>query len=111
MTSHEYANRLKEIADFLLGRPEFEVAHGLYFYQRFDDKDKFVAAAKALGSGVKSVSSIFHEPEISFTPSAAKEFVITIPRDKVCRKVKDAEYECDPFFSPGELEAVLGGKA
>lgn len=105
MTSHEYANRLKEIAEFLLSRPAFEVANMPLVLQMYYDKDKFLAAALSLGSGKKEFTD-GSWPEVKFFPDACPEIRLSIPRDKVCRKVQDVVWECEPFLSPEE-EATL----
>lgn len=72
-----------------------------------NDRNKFLAAAKALGTGKKD----FTEDTIKFTVKQEwGEFSISASRNIVCRLIKPAEYECDPFLSPEE-EKDLGGAA
>lgn len=106
MTSYAYAQRLREIADFLLSRPEFEVVNGPYMFQMYYDKDKFMAAALSLGSGKKEFTEGAW-PEVKFHPNDYPEIMLSIPRDKVCRKVQDVVWDCEPFLSQAE-EAQLG---
>lgn len=105
MKSHEYGKRLKEIGDFLLSREEFETDIGPRLFFHYYDKDRFMNTVKALGSGKKTVSD-GQWPECVFTPSSVLEIQVSIPRDKVCRKVQDIKWECEPFLSADE-EALL----
>lgn len=41
--------------------------------------------------------------------SESLHFWLTIPRNRICRKVQDAVWECDPIFEEGELEALAAG--
>lgn len=107
-SSHEYARNLQKLAEWLLARPEFEI--GRYDTRSFTifsyyDKDQFLAAVRALGAGKKK----FTDREVQFEielPFA--EIRVDAPRDKVCRLIRPAEYECDPFLSDSEL-AQIGG--
>jgi len=107
MNSHEYAARLKAIADFLLLRPEFKAANKPMLFQMFYEKDGFLAAVKALGSGTKEVSGGAY-PEVKFQSLACPELRLSIPRDKVCRKVQDVVWECEPFLSQQEEKSLTG---
>lgn len=106
MTSHEYAQRLKEIADFLLSRPAFATANAPMALQMYYDKDKFMAAALSLGSGKKKFTD-GQWAEVKFCPDGYPEIMLSIPRDKVCRKIQDVVWDCEPFLSAAE-EASLG---
>ena len=111
-TSHDWARNIKAFAEFLLSRPAFEISYSwstelrqMTFWS--DDKDKFLHAAKSLGAGKKE----FTGDNVKFTVKHEwGEFTITAPRNVVCRLIKPAEYECDPFLSPDE-EKILGGAA
>ncbi len=105
MKSHEYAEKLIDAAVALLKRPEFEVANDPHFYQGYYDKEKFLAAARALGSGKKEFTSDLYS-ELRFKPDAVAGMALTIPRDKVCRKVRDEEWECESMLSPDEVESL-----
>lgn len=108
-TSHDYARDLQKMADWLLTRPAFETggySRGHHYF-RFYEKDQFVDAAKSLGTGKKQ----FTADEISFKVELPFGSInIEAPRNIVCRLVRPAEYECDPFLSPEE-EKSLGGAA
>ncbi len=110
-TSHDLAHNMKAFADFLLSRPAFGLPYNalvlkcISFYS--GDKDKFLSAAKSLGTGKKEFTS----EEVRFTVTGEwGEFTIKAPRSTVCRLIKPAEYDCDPFLSPDE-EKSLGGAA
>ena len=111
-TSHDWALNIQAFAEFLLSRPEFEISYSFPTETRqmtfwSDGKDQFLAAAKALGTGKKE----FTDNEVKFTVAHEwGEFTIKAARAVVCRLVKPAEYECDPFLSPDE-EKQLGGVA
>ena|SRR6185369_13301372 len=109
-TSHDYARALQEAAAFFLAHPAFDIDRPRAYsfnYFRFYKKELFIAAVKALGTGKKSGddSSIqFH------VKSGDVEVTISAPRGMVCRLIRPAEYDCDPFLSPEE-EKELGGAA
>lgn len=108
MTSHDYARELKRVADCLERREEFdlpdyldEVALKLSY---FDDKKRFLAAVRALGTGTKGPDKYITNDYI-FTP-AFGGLRIQAERNTVCRLVRPAEYECEPLLSPEEEQAV-----
>ena len=105
MKSHEYAKRLQEIGEFLLSRPEFDTDGSPHVFFHLYSKDKFLPAVKALGAGTKEFTEGTF-PEVIFRPTGADEIQVSIPRDKVCRKVQDAVWECEPILSADELEQV-----
>lgn len=105
MNSHEYAEKLKQVADFLLSRPNFEADSGPTLYMYFGgDKARFLRAAKAVGSVKKAYSQ--HDFEVR--PVAHPELVIYASRDAVCRKVQEEKWECESLLSEAE-QAELGG--
>ena len=100
MNSHEYANKLKELAEFLLSRPEFETStdRGPSIYQYFWSKEPFLAAVKALGAGTKEYDST----DLNYSPAAFPYMKVSISRTKVCRKVQEEKWECEPLLSQEE---------
>ena len=110
MNSHEFAKRLHEIADFLLSRPEFKTAGTPFIFQSYYDKDEFLAAVKAVGSGKKSEENYTSHPDICFEPTGAPEITLRIAKNKLCVLVQPAVYDCVPFLSQAE-EASLGEKS
>jgi hypothetical protein len=102
MTSHEYAQKLQETVAFLLDHSEVELGVGLSIpVYMFGEKDRFLTAAKAFGSGAKNVDDNY----MRFTP-AGTVLVLTIERSSVCRKVQEEKWECEPLLSQTE-EAQL----
>src|SRR5438046_2993487 len=103
MTSHEYAKRLHEIAEFLLDRPEFKTPSVIkHIYMWFYNKEEFLGAVKSLGSGIKT----YKDNELEYLTKCGR-VQLSIPRHLICRKIKEAEYECVPLLSQEE-EATLG---
>lgn len=109
-TSHDYAKRLREAADFLESRPCFVVPdfdRRVFVCFNYYEREQIIAAVRALGTGKKN----FTDDDISFEvvlPCA--KIIVNAPRLKVCRLIRPAEYECDPLLSPDE-EKELGGVA
>ena len=105
MTSHEYAKKMQELAEFLLARPEFEAEGRPFVYLYYYQKEPFLAAIRAIGAGEKE----WTDTEIRFKPKGIPEdtaMQIYAPRDKLCKLVRAAEYDCEPLLSPGEVEAL-----
>ena len=105
MQSHAYAAKLKELAEFLLSKPEFETQGSPLFYSYQWTKEGFVAAVKALGEGTKE----FSDTEIKFNPTGGPKDItmqVHAPRDKVCTLVKAAVWDCEPLLSVDELAEV-----
>lgn len=94
MDSREYAQKLKDIAEFLDSRPEFNY---------IGSKEDFVAAAKAIGDATKSVGDGEYA-NFTLTAKNCPDLKLIIPRDAVCRKT--VKYECEPLFSHEEMEAL-----
>src|SRR5271166_2244220 len=109
-TSHGYAKALIEAANYLLSKPEFATeTGGPYVYLGiFWEKEKFLKAAKALGTFTKEYAS--GNLKIKNELPLGAQIYMEVPRDKVCRLVQEAKYECDPLFSPEE-EAELDSEA
>jgi hypothetical protein len=103
MTSHEFAKQLQSTAEFLLNRDSFKLDTKpevvLYF---FGEKELFLAAAKAVGSGQKEVDSNY----VNFRPNGTI-LRLLVNRDLVCRKVQEEKWECEPLLSQAE-EAQVG---
>ena len=108
-SSREMAQRLRNVAEFLEDHDNFKLESGAYlsgydgkFSIHFDSKEAFVNAVKAVGEGVKEYTS---EPYSKLNYSAAwAPIELSIPRDKVCRKI--VKFECDPLFTAEEVEAL-----
>jgi len=105
MKSHDYAQRLKEIGEFLLTRPEFETNTAPMLFFHMYKKEHLLAAVRSLGSGTKELTNGSYA-EIKFKPTAAPEIIVSAARDTVCVKVQEAKWECEPLLSQAE-EAEL----
>lgn len=101
MNSHEYAKILHDTAEHLLSRPVVEVENEPFLYLGFWDKERFVTAARAMGSGQKR----FTGTDLRFKPDGTC-LELSIGRDKVCRKIQDAKWECEPILSEVEVEQL-----
>ena len=105
MKSHAYAKAIIQAAEFILSQPEFDTESGtpglcLGWYW---SKESFLAVVRALGAGKKEYS----DSDLRYTVDThGANIWLTIPRDKVCRKVQEAKWECEPLLSPEE-EATL----
>lgn len=107
MNSHEYAMKLKELAEFLLGKPDFNMPwgekHAYTILSYWGSKDDFLGAVRALGEGTKEWS----RDDLTFVPSGTDMLHLQIARSKVCRKVQEEKWECEPLLSQAE-EAQIG---
>lgn len=108
MKSHEYANKLREAAEFLLSKGDVELDYGPHMYVSMSGrKEDFLAAVKAFGPGEKKYDPDGNAyPYVYFTPTG-QFFTLSINRDSVCRKVQDVKWECEPLLS-AEEEAQVG---
>lgn len=111
MSSHEYANKLKQLADFLLAKPDFDARTVTVneFFWYWQDKQKFLDAVKALGSGRKEYEEGL-SGDVLFYPSGLPSdtfFAVRVNRAAVCRKVQEEKWDCEPLLSQAE-EAQVG---
>jgi len=104
--SHAYARALQEAAEYLLSKPDFETdTSGPYIYLgTFYDKGKFLVAARSLSPLAKEYNDTSLRMSRTFTQGAQVYF--DIARDKVCRKVQEAKWECEPVLSPEEEAGI-----
>lgn len=103
MTSRDYATKLRELADWLDQRQEFPMGDGErpFVALNYFDRESFTAAVRATKPGTKEITNGGY-PQVKFRPSLPDSdtyFVISIARDKVCRKVQDVKWECEPILS------------
>jgi len=108
MKSHELAEKLKETAAFLLSRPDVPLGwrdeHEPRLFVGFlYEKDAFIAAAKAFGSGEKRYDTY----DLTFIPAGAPLLHLTIGRGVACRKVQEEKWECEPLLSVAE-DVLIG---
>lgn len=102
MKSHEYAAALQRTAELLLLKPEFDCDSepGIYLFFHAD-KERFIAAVRALGSGTKSFSG----DDLIFQPTGTcLRFYVN--RNSVCRKVQEVKWECEPLLTGEEMQVV-----
>ena len=114
MKTREVATLLRNFADFLDSRPEFNTESvvsamqhypeelGLYTHIGFWDKDKFVAAVKAIGSSTKAYTDGDY-PTLVVTANGFP-IELSISRDKVCKKT--VTFDCEPLFSEEEVRSL-----
>lgn len=110
MTSHDLARRLEVIARELITREEFELPS----YQKdtglriayFDNKEGFLKAVRAVGAGTKSQAD--YGEYLNFTP-AFGDLKIQVNRNRVCTKVQEEKWECEPLLSESEEKELLHG--
>ena len=111
MKTRELATQLRDVVRFLESRPEFELdgstcttTYGGKFQTSmfFYNKENFVEASKCFGNAVKSVSEGEYA-EFILTSTAAP-VALSISRDAVC--TKKVLYDCEPLFTPEEMEAL-----
>ncbi len=105
MTSHEHALKLRELADFLLSRPAFKAPSDPMILQSFYVKEDFLQAVKSIGSVTKKYTDGSFA-ELQCTSTTHPEILLYIPRDKVCRKVQDVVWECEPMLTAEEDSTV-----
>lgn len=101
MKSHEYAKQIKATAERMLASPEVELDTGPYLFINFYDKERFMSAVRAFGSGDKKYS----ECDFRYSPHGTC-MTMTIARNKVCRKIQEEKWECEPILSEQEVEAL-----
>src|SRR5258708_39415688 len=104
MKSHEYAEKVKAAADFLLAREDVEfVGRPPFIPISFYDKEPFIAAVRVFGSGEKK----WTHDELQFTPHGAAEiFRLYIARNVVGRWVRPAEDDAEPLLSEEEVATL-----
>lgn len=109
-TSHEWAKKLRETAEKLASCPEVHLSSlaraSIYFWN--GDKEKFLAAVRALKPGRK----IIEKDYVRFIPDGTI-LELYIDRNAVCHKVQEAQYECEPLLSPqedAEMEATADAR-
>ena len=117
MTSREYAQALKEMADYLDSKDEFQI--GVYsipfLLVNYGTKETFLAAVRALKPGTKEITEAKYgsDSEVRFTPvlpSHDFRIRVDVPRDQVCRLIAPAKWDCEPFLSDQEFESISEGR-
>lgn len=69
-----------------------------------ESKEQTADAIRSLGSGAKS----FGDNEFRFLANSPEgtHVEISVPRNKVCKLVRAAEYDCEPILTPEEAAAL-----
>jgi hypothetical protein len=107
MNSHKYAEELKAVAAFLLSKPDVPVGYSedhvpSIYLSYSSDKERFLEAARAFGSGQKS----YDEWNLNFTPKGCLLLKMMVSRSAVCRKVQEEKWECEPLLSDEEESSI-----
>jgi|SRR5579862_1576293 hypothetical protein len=106
MKSHALAQQLIELGNWMLTRPEFETLnkeHSLYLGNYRGEKEKFISAARSLGS----LEKIYDGSEVEIrTTGAPLELWARVQRNTVCVKVQEEKWECEPLMSDSEIAQI-----
>lgn len=113
-TSRTLALNLRKLADWLDSKPEFpvmDVVAGPPYQSYHGNKDAFIAAVRAIGSGTKGkgVLDSYLRFEANTCPEGT-EYSLQVNRESVCTLIKPAQpavYDCEPLLSQAE-EAEIG---
>lgn len=106
-TKAQFIAGLRKLADILEAADEYPF-ESKEFYVSAWDKSDLLKQLQFFG-GVWDKSLGFGETDIHLT-SRELPILISIPRDKVCRKT--VTYDCEPMFSPDdekELDSAMVG--
>ena len=107
MNSHELARKMAETADYLLRRPEFETPSysddsKMYLGSYYSNKEKMLAAVRALGAGEKKYSGT----DLNFYSATPIPIWFSVNRDQVCKKVQEEKWECEALLTPEEEASI-----
>jgi hypothetical protein len=107
MQSHEFAERLKKTAEFLLSKPDIRLGwrdgyQPVAFVSFMSEKEAFISAARAMGAGDKR----YDQYDLTFIPAGAPLLRFTVARNAVCRKVQEEKWECEALLSNEEVEQI-----
>lgn len=108
MMSHEWAQVLRDTAMVLEAKANVQMGgEPKILNSHYGRKEEFLAVVRALKPGKKRIDAEI-SGYVNFTP-AGTCIEVYINRDVMCRKVKEAEYECEPLLSAeedAEMEAM-----
>lgn len=103
-TSHDYADSLIRLAEFLRTKPAFNIADSdavasLYLF--WPTKEHFLGLVQAVHGGEKGYIGHDDNAEIAYTVTTPTGETVkaTIRRSNVCKLVRAAEYDCEPLLS------------
>jgi hypothetical protein len=110
MDSHQYADSMIALAEWLKSKPAFEteqrgMSESFWFY---GNKEAFLGAVRAVGAGTKEYKKLAGSWDIIFRPNtpAGTELRLGANRDVVCKKIQEEKWKCIPLLSEAE-EAEL----
>lgn len=101
MKSHDLANEMRKMADYLSSKPNFNAPSTATKYLCFYDKQQFIEAVRALEPGKKE----YRDSDLEFNVSAVP-IVMSIPRNRVCVLVSPAVYDCEPLLTTEEESSL-----
>lgn len=111
-TSHDYADSLIRLAEFLRTKPAFNIEESdavasLYLF--WPHKEVFLGLVRAVHGGEKEYIGHDEDAEVAYTVTLPTgEWVKgKIRRSNVCKLIRAAEYDCEPLLSQAE-EAEIG---
>ncbi len=106
LTRQEFIQGLRALADRMEEVPELEIPTYTQFYISTYEKTDLLSKIRQFG-GTWKKSLSWGETEVTLD-SAHMPVRLSIPRDKVCKKI--VTWDCEPMFSPAdeqELDAAL----
>jgi hypothetical protein len=106
-TKAQFIAGLRKLADLLETSDEIALESREFYFSAYT-KEELLKHIKFFG-GIWDKSLGFGETDIHLT-SRELPLLISIPRDKVCRKT--VTYDCEPMFSPDdekELDSAMVG--
>ena len=106
-SSHALAANLIALGEWLKSRPEFPVAWGAaYVHENYTEREQFIAAVKACGSGTKTVRE-WTTPVMVFKPTLPADQIVLLEIDQstLCRLIQPAVYDCPPLLADVPEEA------
>lgn len=97
MTNIEYANSLRQIADFYEANPDMPVPGWPSEFIFLYDRQAFLNAVKVLARGGKVTKEVERREDGNY--KAIRDFggnrvIVEIPRKAICRLIRPAEYDC-----------------
>ena len=101
-----------KLADYLQHHPEFAMDYPTMHIYFWYEKEQFLSAVKAAGTGKKIMPTENYQKDyFYFVPAQPTDidFKFVTQRNTVCRMVRpaiEAEYDCEPLLSQAEAAEV-----
>jgi hypothetical protein len=111
MTNLEYANSLRQVADFIESHPDFPQPHHTISVHAWGGKGPFLSAVVLLKDG-GTVQKTADDPEKTWPRYHAKRLFggitldIGIDRSEICKLVRPAQYDCPDSLMEEYVEGV-----